>query len=368
MNRRSFLRSSIAAGSAGLATPLLRAVPPASRAKLIQLNGNENALGPAPTAREAIEKAITISNRYPFADAAKLTAQIAGHHGVSSESVLLGNGSSEILRLAVQVLVKRNPLVITARPTYEAVGRQATALGIEVKQVPLAGDYSHDLRRMRQSAESHPGESLIYFCNPNNPTATLTSTQEIQDWVASAPGDTSFIVDEAYFDYVEDAQYSSLIPLALKKKNLLIARTFSKVYALAGLRIGYGVAHPELIDRISSLTRLNWNALALVAASASLTDPNFVQQSVRSNRESKLIVTDTLRELNLSFLPSHTNFIMHRLSGDIRDYIKRMEDHGVLVGRPFPPFDTYCRISLGLPSEMKQYAALMRMFRGKGWI
>jgi len=352
-----------------MVAPLLRAVPPpATGTGFIQLNGNENALGPAPAAREAIEQAISITNRYPFVAAEKLTAQIADHHGISADSVLLGNGSSEILRLAVQVLAKRNPLVVTAQPTYEAVGRQATALGIEVKPVPLASDYSHDLHRMRQSAESHSGETLVYFCNPNNPTATLTPSQKVHDWIASAPQDTNFIVDEAYFDYVEDARYFSMISLALKKRNLLIAKTFSKVYALAGLRIGYAVAHPELIERVSSLTRLNTNALAQVAASASLSDPEFVQQSVQSNHESKRIVTDTLQELNLSFLPSHTNFVMHQLAGDIRDYIERMKDHRVLVGRPFPPFDKYCRISLGLPSEMKQYAELMRKFRDKDWI
>jgi histidinol-phosphate aminotransferase len=156
--------------------------------------------------------------------------------------------------------------------------------------------------------------------------------------------------------------------LALKNKNLIVARTFSKVHALAGLRIGYAVAHPGLIKRISSLTRLNTNAMALAAASASLADPDFVQQSIRSNRESKQIVTGTLTDLKLPFLPSHTNFIMHRLAGSIRDYIKRMEDHGVLVGRPFPPFDNYCRISLGLPNEMKKYSAIMRQFRTKGWL
>jgi histidinol-phosphate aminotransferase len=369
MNRRSFLRSSIAAGSAGLATSLLRAVPPnASEVSVIRLNGNENALGPAPGAREAIRKTISVSNRYPIAHAAKLTTQIADQLGIPPESVLLGNGSSEILRLAVQVLVERNPLVVTAQPTYEAIGRHASALGIEVKQVPLTSGYSHDLNRMKYHSDAHSGDSLVYLCNPNNPTATLTPTQEIHDWVASEPADTRFIVDEAYFEYVDDVRYTSLIPLALKKKNLLVARTFSKVYALAGLRIGYAIAHPGLIEHISSLTRLNTNAVALAAASASLADPDFVQQSIRSNRESKQIVTDTLSDLNLPFLPSHTNFVMHRLAGSIHDYRKRMEDQGVLVGRPFPPFDNYCRISLGLPSEMKKYSAIMRQFRTQGWI
>lgn len=369
MNRRSFLRSSLAAGTPALTIPLLRAVSPlASEGKLIRLNGNENALGPAPAAREAIGKAIRVSNRYPIAEAAELTAQIAGQHGIPPESVLLGNGSSEILRLAVQVLVKRNPLVVTAQPTYEAVGRQALALGIEVKQVPLTNDYCHDLDRMKLLSDAHSGEALVYFCNPNNPTATLTPTQEIHDWVDSEPADTRFIIDEAYFEYVDDSQYTSMIPLALRNQNLLVARTFSKVYALAGLRIGYAVAHPELIKRVSSLTRLNTNTMALAAAHASLADPNFVYQSIRSNRESKQIVTDTLKDLNLPFLPSHTNFVMHRLAGSIRGYIRRMEDHGILVGRPFPPFDNYCRVSLGLPSEMKEYSAKMRQFRTRGWI
>lgn len=368
MNRRFFLRSALATGSTSLAAPFLSALALQSEGSVIRLNGNENALGPAPAARAAIEKAIFSSNRYPIVEASELTRQIADYHGVAEDSVLLGNGSSEILRLAVQVLAKRDRVAVTAQPTYEAVGRHAAALGIPVKQIPLRSDYSHDLREMRETAESHPGESLIYLCNPNNPTATLTASEPIQDWIESAPERTAFIVDEAYFDFVEDPRYASAIPLAIRKKNLLVARTFSKVYALAGLRIGYGVAHPDLINRLSSLTRLNANALAIAAASASLSDSHFIRDSLRSNRESKEMVLNTLKELEISFLPSHTNFVMHRLTGSIRDYIERMRSHGVLVGRPFPPLENYCRVSLGLPNEMEKYSALLKQFRSKGWI
>jgi histidinol-phosphate aminotransferase len=221
---------------------------------------------------------------------------------------------------------------------------------------------------MRIHAEAHEGAVLVYLCNPNNPTGTLTDTGKIEDWVKSAPDNIYFVVDEAYHHYVAEPGYRSILPLAAKHPNLLVARTFSKVYAMAGLRLGYIVAKESLIRRLSALTQLNVNQLALTAAIASLDDQDFLGRSIASNREAKLILTDTLDQLAIRYCPSHTNFLMMQVKGPLSSFIDRMRAEGILVGRPFPPMTTYNRVSLGLPKETEIFATKLRKFRHHGWI
>lgn len=368
MNRRKFLES----GALASITALLAERPGFSAAKTpnlpLRLNANENAIGLSPLARKAVNDGIKSANRYPFLEARELSARLAALDEIPENCILLGNGSSEILRLTVQVMANQRPVALTADPTYESIGQQFRAYNLPISRFPLRSDWSHDLPRMREKAEKSDKPVLVYICNPNNPTATLTPSKELLSWIREASENCYFVVDEAYHHYVESSSYFSLLQEAPKRKNLLVVRTFSKIYAMAGLRLGYGVANPEMIERMRQLTRLNINGLAITAASASLSDEEFLQQSFSSNKESKKMLIQALDRLQIEYLESHTNFLMHRIKGDLDSYNKRMQSEGIYVGREFPPMNDFSRVSLGLPEEMAYFCEKLAMFRSKGWI
>jgi histidinol-phosphate aminotransferase len=222
---------------------------------------------------------------------------------------------------------------------------------------------------MRELSRTSTETVLVYVCNPNNPTASLTPSRQIEQWIEAAPENVHFLVDEAYYHYVEDDSYRSAIPLALKYPNVIVTRTFSKVYALAGLRIGYAVAHPDTCKRLELFASAgNINHLALQAALACLEEDTFVEKSLRVNNQGRQILYRCLQELEIEYIPSHTNFVMFRIRGDLKQFISRMVDNQVWVGRPFPPFLSYNRVSIGLPREMNLFAEKLREFRSKGWI
>jgi histidinol-phosphate aminotransferase len=191
----------------------------------------------------------------------------------------------------------------------------------------------------------------------------------VDEWIESAPENVRFLVDEAYFEYVNDSEYSSSIKWILDRPNVVVARTFSKIYGMAGIRLGYGVAHPDTVEHLAQFAAdTNTNELALRAGLASLNDQGLVARSVDVNRRGAEIVREVLGELELEVFPSHTNFVMHRIGGELQTYIGRMREHGILVGRPFPPMLTYSRLSIGLPEEMARFAETLREFRQNGWV
>jgi histidinol-phosphate aminotransferase len=369
MNRRKFFESSLGAGAGTVlfGRPLTAGTD--RKVKLpLRLNANENAIGLSPSAREAVLEGLSDANRYPFLNARDLLRTVSERFSLPEECVLLGNGSSEVLRLIVRALAADQPSAISANPTYEAIAQQMNAYSLPIETVPLRNDRAHDLERMREVAARITGTVLVYICNPNNPTGTLTPTSEILAWIDEAPGNQIFIVDEAYHHYVESDVYSSLLREAARRNNLLVTRTFSKIYAMAGLRIGFGVASAEIIRRMRPFTRMNLNSLGITAALASLGDESFLEESFKSNKRSKKILYETLEELEIERLDSQTNFVMHRIKGSLDNYNSRMRSEKINVGRPFPPMDDFSRISLGLPEEMEYFCERLRAFRDKGWI
>jgi histidinol-phosphate aminotransferase len=368
MNRRTFLRSGVLTTGAGIVgLPRLTATG-AGVALPIRLNANENAIGMSPLARQVIRESIEEANRYPFESGSLLVESICHLHDSRPDQVLLGNGSSEILRLLVAALAPESPLILTAQPGYEAVGGQGDVLSLPVDRVPLRRDFAHDLNRMNQSATKYDGPTLVYICNPNNPTGTLTPDRELREWIDRAPPKTTFLIDEAYFHFVKDPRYGSLTDLAKERPNVVVTRTFSKVYAMAGMRMGYCIAHPDLVRRMSRLTHLNVNLPAIVAARASLGDQQFLKQSIESNARSKQILLEELSRLGIPWLESHTNFVMFRIQGETAQFASRMKERGILVGRPFPPMTDHNRVSLGRPEEMEHFAETLRAFREQGWV
>jgi histidinol-phosphate aminotransferase len=334
----------------------------------IRLSSNENPLGISPLARQAIIEEIPQANRYPFRRA-ELSQAIAAQQGVRSENVVLGAGSTEVLKMAVQAFATPGGHLIIADPTYEDTRFYAEPLDLELHRIPLRPDNTHDLDAMRSVAESVAGPVCVYICNPNNPTGTLTACAAVDEWIGSAPERIHFLVDEAYYEFVADPTYWSASKWIAERPNVLVARTFSKVYGMAGIRLGYGIMHGETARRLRRLhVRNNANHFAIVAGLASLNDPEFVERSLRVNDRGKAILYQCLRELDLEYLPSHTNFVMHRINGDLRSYNTAMARRGIRVGRPFPPMLSYSRLSVGLPEEMERFVETLRAFRREGRI
>jgi len=285
---------------------------------------------------------------------------------VLPEQVQLGAGSTEILQMVVQSTAADATIVI-AEPTFEDVNRYAVTARRRVVAVPLRPDGSHDLERMRAAVGSGP--ALVFICNPNNPTGTLTSCDEVDAWMQREQERVLFVVDEAYFEFAEDPGYRSAVSWAITRPNVVVVRTFSKIYGMAGMRLGYAIAQTPTCERLRALAcGNNANELALAAGLAALADSGFQQRTLSVNRASRQILTRALDQLGLSYLPSHTNFVMHRIPGEVATYNTRMRDAGFLVGRAFPPMLTYSRVSLGVPDEMERFTRTLRDFRERAWV
>lgn len=376
MQRRAFLRSgALAAGFLGVGGTGAAIAPEAVGAPRrprpgspIRLSSNENPLGIAPEARRAIIEGLGDANRYPQQRAA-ITEALAERHAVGAEHIVLGAGSTEVLKMAVDALALPSGRLVLAEPTFEDAWWYAGAGAPQIEAVPLRADQAHDLERMRELAERSGAPALVYICNPNNPTGTLTPSAEVDEWIASAPEQVYFLIDEAYYDYVRDPRYWTALKWVPDRPTVIVVRTFSKIYGMAGIRLGYAVAHEETAARLRRLhVRNNANHFALVAGLASLDARDFVRQSLEVNERGKQLLYAALEALGLEYFPSHTNFVMHRINGDLEAYIARMGERGILVGRPFPPLTGHNRVSIGLPHEMKQFVTALRSFRRAGWI
>ena len=380
MRRRDFFRqagviSGLAAGTnalEGAMSPLSALVGTPGRrtsSGAVRLNSNENPLGISPAAKDALVEAIVLANRYPSDQQQVLVSKLAAAHDVAENQVVMGTGSAEVLQMVVQAYAAPRAKLVMADPTYEAVTNYQRTEAYELVKVPLTADHEHDIGRMREAAESSGHPALVYLCNPNNPTATITPSAAIDAWIAEAPEHVFFLSDEAYIEYVEDDRMWSSLPWIAKKRNVLVVKTFSKIYGLAGLRIGYGIGHPDTSARLMDFaSRNNSNQLAIAAAGASFRDEVLMKKSREANRTSRKMVEATLDELELEYMPTQANFLMHRINGDLATYRGRMAEAGFLVGRDFPPMLDWNRLSFGLPEDMGRFCDTLRDFRGKGWI
>jgi histidinol-phosphate aminotransferase len=378
MDRRGFVTAGMAAGLAGLtgaggtAASFFSHVPSWATGKTLQdgtirLSSNENAIGLSPAARQAVIDALPIANRYPGTNRRALMERLAEHLGVKTDNLVLSAGSTELLQVAAQAFQGPNKPLVLAAPTFEDIGDYQITQSFNVVSIPITGHHEHDIGRMREAAARRP--SVVYICNPNNPTGTITPCSAVDEWIAEAPETTTFIIDEAYYEYAEDPGYWSAIKWIDDRPNVVVVRTFSKIFAMAGMRLGYSVSHPDTAALINEfVVQNNPNELAAAAGLASLNDHGLIERSVAVNKESKEIVHRTLDELDLEYLPTQANFLMHRIHGDLTEYQNRMREAGLLVGRHFPPMLEWNRLSFGLPNEMDRWASTLKDFRRKGWI
>jgi histidinol-phosphate aminotransferase len=348
---------------------------------LVRLNSNENPYGPSRLALKAVTDAFSLVWRYPDEHADALIDALAKINAVPREQIVLGDGSGEILKVcasaftgpmtgdatpiqlskptrgpALEFVPGRGKLIV-ADPTYEAIVNHARVNRAEVVKVPLNQTYAHDLPRMLAAAD----EGLIYICNPNNPTASITPKNAIREFIRRVSPRTMILVDEAYFHYADSQDYESVIPLVNDHPNLIVARTFSKIYGMAGLRCGYCIAQTETIKRMRP--HLTWdsvNVLALAAARASLDDLVQVLNGRRFNAATRKYVIDEIRKLGLAYIPSQANFIMIDTKRPVRPLIESMNSLGVQVGRAFPSLPNHMRVTIGKQDEMEAFVSAFR--------
>lgn len=384
MLRRSLFKSAgLLAGAAafGSAVPAASAADakvfvPSEKTPLL-LNFNENSLGMSPKAKAAVADAVNGAFRYPDALREELQAEIAKTLGVKTDNVSLGNGSSETIQAVVQSVAEKarragKPVqLIVPDPTFGCAEGYADAVGMAVVKVPLTGPkLAFDLDAMKKAARNFKGISLVYACNPNNPTATVTPSALLEAWVKEAGPDVVFLFDEAYAEFVTDPAFVSAVELVKAGvPNVVVARTFSKIFAMAGLRIGYAVAAKDTCAAVDGFASVdNINAAGAAAGIASLRDKVFIEKSKASVELSRAIVVKALTELGLEYLPSQANFIFHKIKGEHKLYKSRMAEAHVFVGREFPPAVGWNRLTLGTPEEMKAFVKVLKDFRAKGWI
>jgi histidinol-phosphate aminotransferase len=348
------------------ASPSVAAVStPSAPTDIVRLSANENPYGPSPKAFAAMREAFGLAWRYPDEGMDALVADLARHHQVGTGAVLLGDGSGEILKLCAAAFTGPGRPTVMADPTFEALATYAHAAGVEVIKVPLTADFQHDLPRMNAVSGIDQPAGLVYICNPNNPTATITAKDKLGAFLTGLPAGVTALVDEAYFHYAETPLYESVIPLTQEHPNVIVARTFSKVYGMAGLRCGYAVARPETIERLRA--QQIWdsvNAMALAAARASLADGEHTALSRRRNSETRSAVTAELERMGYRVLPSATNFLMADLRRPVGPVIEALRQRGVQVGRVFPALPTHLRVTLGTKPQMKTFLAALRQVLG----
>ncbi len=365
ISRRTFL-SAGAAGVAGAALPVLsegylaaQALGPLSdreRAQMLWLHSNENPYGPCARAREAIERSTPQASRYPYEPHGRLLERLAGLHGVGGDMIVLGNGSSEVLRMAAQAFLKPGKTLVIAELTYESPSRYAQVVGAEVKPLPLTEDFRHDTKAMAAAAAEARETGLLYVCNPNNPTASVTPKEEMAALVAALPSGAVLLVDEAYFHFVESPAYESALRYVLAGKDVVVSRTFSKIYGLAGLRLGYAVARRDLAERLRRQAQhLNTNVLALEAALASMEDPDLVLRTRERNARARSVLTDWLDRQRIRYVPSSANFVFFYTGREVGGLIDAMRQRGIAVGRPFPPLTDWMRVTVGTEEEMHRF-------------
>ena len=336
----------------------------------IRIDSNENPLGPGPAAVEAFVRAFPDAGRYPTnarPSVADLREAIARRQSVRPENVALGSGSWEILASAVRIYTSSSRHLVTASPSFESPERVAEQLGTPVKRVPVDKDGRLDLDKMAQAAR---WAGLVFFCNPNNPTSTVHSAKAVAEFVARVrreSPETAILIDEAYHDYVTDPGYATALGLALEHPNVFIARTLSKAYGMAGLRVGYAIGQPRTIEAFNRWAiTFNQNSLTVAAAVASLGDPAHIEAERARNTEVRQFTTRFFEGLGYRVLPSQTNFVFVEIGRPSKEFKEACAKHKVMVGREFPPLEkTYARVSLGTLDEMKRANHVFTAVLGK---
>ena len=321
----------------------------------VRLHKNENAFGPSASVVAAIRAATTsVVSRYPDAPDVLLRRKLADLHGVRPERIVLGCGSDDVLGMAIAAFGSGRK-VIVADPTYDGFVERARHDGAELIPVPLRSDYAHDLDSMLARADSSTG--LVYVCNPNNPTGSVTRRRDLEAFISRLPASTHVVIDEAYHYYVGgSSDYASFIDQPMDDHRVIVTRSFSTVHGLGGLRVGYAVASPEIAARLEAAGFANnLNAVAALAAVAAVDDSDHVRVMSRRNADDRQEFANQANARMLRVVDSHANFVLLNTGHPAADMVAHFKKNGVLVAGPFRSFDKHIRVSLGSPDEMREF-------------
>jgi histidinol-phosphate aminotransferase len=324
----------------------------------IRLSSNENPYGPSPMARKAMAAAIAGSNRYPWSNTNLLLDKIAAPYGLKNENVLLGAGSSEILGLVAHYASLQKGNAVSADPTFRSWWNAAEKCGLQIIKVPLTTDKKHDLPAMLKSMNDTT--RMVYVCNPNNPTGTVAASAELSNFITAVSKKALVMLDEAYIEYCDEPSMAAMVTT---NKNLVVVKTFSKIYGLAGARIGYALGHADTIDQLASLqpwANAGASAVSLAAASASLDDKDFISSAKTKNAAAKNLTCQVFKALNITYIASHTNFLYYSskgFNGDINDELKKNNIEGTRI---IEETGRWTRITVGTMDEMKIFTDVLK--------
>ncbi|MGH7459466.1 MAG: pyridoxal phosphate-dependent aminotransferase [Longimicrobiales bacterium] len=373
MERRDFVRSSLAAafvapGVAALPEWTTRRISARDLLQLQQqdrsaeydamakLGNNENPWGPPESVMKAMTKAFKYANRYGYPDG-DIVTEIAQHHGVKNENIMMAAGSGEILDVVgVSFLSGGKGKVLGVEPSYTQVYQHATSIKSDAVRIPLLPDYRQDIPALIKAAKVCCHEiGFVYLCNPNNPTGGIVTKDEVKQLLDGIPEDMPVLIDEAYHHFVEDPAYATSIPYVLEGRPVIIARTFSKIVGLAGMRLGYAVATREVIQKMRPNMTGSVNAVVKWGGAAALKDTETMARVKKLTIEQRKKTVAELQSFGYASLPSEGNFFMTHIKRPVQPVIEEFRKRGVIVGRPFPPMTEHLRVSVGTPEEMNRF-------------
>ena len=361
INRRNWLRTltSASAGAILLSpTEILSAIPSDQSANingLVRLSSNENPYSPSPVMKKAIAEIGPDLCRYPNQHFRTLEKMIAEREGLDPSQVVVTSGSREGLKAVGQMYSMNRGEIVTCLPTYKALLTYAEFLGSKIRAVPLDEGLGFNLPGIAEAINDET--QMVFICNPNNPTGTLLDANVLEKFCRKWAPKVPVFVDEVYYDYIEEEGYPSVKHLVTEGHDVIIARTFSKVYGLAGVRIGYTIANSTLSSKIRNTLQSGTNIMGLRLAMAAMKDTEFYNFSLSKNREAKEKIYGALKRSNLKFIRSHTNFVFFKTGRNILEVQRAFKKEGVLVGRPFPPYNDWCRISTGTLEEVDAFVS-----------
>ena len=330
---------------------------------MIRASTNENPWGPSRIALQAILDSVKKSNLYS-SDRRSLGALLAEINEVPVDHVAVGTGSGEILRAAGLLAHMDKGSVVAPDPTYHDLTRYAEQVGSEIIRVPVNEDTKGiDLNALYKAIRHDT--RCVYLANPNNPIPSIVEKNSLRDFVLEVSKHCMVFIDEAYFEFVANPEYGTMMDLVRDgHQNIIVSRTASKIHGLAGLRVGFGFGHPELIKRINSVKTGALNVLGINAAIASYHDQEFQSFTLRKNRESLNIVESLFDELGAKYIKSNANFTFVRTGRDIQEVQREFYEEGIMVGRPFPPMTDWLRVSMAKPDEMQYFVQSYRKLLG----
>jgi histidinol-phosphate aminotransferase len=343
-----------AQSAAGAATARANASPD-EYDSLAKLANNENPYGPSEAVMKAMTQAFKYANRYGYPDGG-ITEAIAKYHGIKEENIMLGSGSGEILDVVCNTYLRGGRKILSSDPSYDVIFGHVTAYKADAIRVPVLPDFRQDITGLIGAARAYNREiGFVYVCSPNNPTGRIVTKDEIKQLLDGVPADMPVLIDEAYFHFVDDPNYATSIPYVFENRPVIVTRTFSKIAALAGMRLGYAVASKELIRDMRPYMTGTINAVVKWGGVAALGDTEAQARVKRVTLELRKKTMADLQSLGYSAIPSEANFFMVHLRRPVQPVIDEFKKKGVLVGRPFPPLMEHLRVSVGTADEMSKF-------------